>query len=192
VHEVGDLLDHARVAALLDPERQLVDDDRGLAPAQLLDVGASAHHDPTPAGAVGLSDPLPPEDDRAGREVRAFDVPRQPVDVDGRVVDHRDERVDHLAEVVGWDVRRHADRDPGRPVDEQVREPRRQHVGLLPRLVVVRPEVDGVRVDVTEHLRGDARKPDLGVVAHEPVAQERVVAALDAQRVDGLDPRVGY
>ena len=58
---------------------------------------------------------------------------------------------------------RHPDRDPGGAVDEQVREPRRQRQRLPARLVVVRAEVDGVRVDVAQHLRGDARQPSFGV-----------------------------
>jgi hypothetical protein len=61
-----------------------------------------------------------------------------------------------LAEVVGRDVRGHADGDPGRAVDQQVRVPGRQDQRLLARLVVVRPEVDGVLVEVAEHLRGQA------------------------------------
>ena len=40
VDKVGDLLDHAGVAALLDPVGKLGDDDRRPAAAQLLDVGA--------------------------------------------------------------------------------------------------------------------------------------------------------
>ena len=46
VDEVGDLLDHADIANLLHAVRQLGDDDRGLAAAQLLDVCASPHDDP--------------------------------------------------------------------------------------------------------------------------------------------------
>ena len=132
VNQVGDLHDHAGVATLLHSERQLVDDDRGLAAAQFLDVRAAAHDDPSAAGAIRLSDSLAPDDDSAGREVRPLDVLRQPVDVDVRIVDHRDERVDHLAEVVGGDVRRHPDRDPRRAVDEQVRVTRRQYARLPP------------------------------------------------------------
>ena len=71
VDEVGDLLDHAAVAALLHAVRQLGDDDRALAAAQLLDVRACAHHDPAAAGAVGVADPGAADDDRAGREVGA-------------------------------------------------------------------------------------------------------------------------
>ncbi len=54
------------------------------------------------------------------------------VDVAGSSM-KRDRRGDHLAQVVRRDVRRHADGDAGRAVDEQVREARRQHERLLRR-----------------------------------------------------------
>ena len=137
VYEVGDLADHARVAALLDTVGELADHDRGLAAAQLFDVGARAHHDAAAAGSVRIADARAPDDVRTGREVRAFDVLHQAFDVDRGVVDHRDDSVDRL----------------GRAVDQQIREAGRQRGGLAERLVVVRPEVDRVRVDVAQHLR---------------------------------------
>ena len=161
--ELGHLRDHALVAALLDAVRELADHDRRAAAALLLGVRAGAHDHAAAAGAVRLLDPLAAEDDRAGREIGALDVLGQLLDVGGRVVDQRDERVDDLAEVVRRDVRRHADGDPGRAVDEQVREARREHLRLLARLVVVRPEVDGVGVDVAEELARHLREPALGV-----------------------------
>jgi hypothetical protein len=66
----------------------------------------------------------------------------KPVDVDLRVVDHRDERVDRLTEMVRRDVRGHSDGDAGRAVDEEVRVARRQHLRLGAPLVVVRSEVN--------------------------------------------------
>jgi hypothetical protein len=49
VRELGDLLDHPAVAALLHPVRKFGDDDRRLAAAQLLDVRPCAHDDATTA-----------------------------------------------------------------------------------------------------------------------------------------------
>ena len=121
------------------------------------------HDDSAAARPVRLSDPFPADDDPAGREVGALDVPGQAVDVDLGVVDQRHERVDHLAEVVRRNVRRHADGDALRAVDEQVRVARREHVGLLTRLVVVGDEVDRVGVDVAEQLGRELRQPALGV-----------------------------
>ena len=52
---------------------------------------------------------------------------------------------------------------PSRAVDQQVGEPRRQDRRLLRTAVVVRPEVDGVLVDVAQHLHRQRRQPRLGV-----------------------------
>jgi hypothetical protein len=160
VDELGDLADQAAVAALLHLEGQLGDDDRLLALADLLGVGARAHPHATAAGLVGLADAAVAEDHAAGREVRALHVLQQPVGIDVGIVDVGDGRRDRLAEVVRRDVRGHADGDAARPVDEQVREARRQDRRLRKRAVVVRDEVDGVGVEVAQHLpreRGHAR-----------------------------------
>ena len=58
VHEIGDLLDQPAVAALLDHERQLGDDDRLLALLQRLDVRAGLHAHAAAAGLVGVADAL--------------------------------------------------------------------------------------------------------------------------------------
>ena len=107
--------------------------------------------------------PLRPTMEPAGREVGSLDVLREALDVDHRVVDHRHDPADDLGEVVRWNVRRHADRDARRAVDEEVREPRREDRRLTPGFVVVRDEVDGVGVDVPEHLRRNSREAALRV-----------------------------
>ena len=163
VDELGDLLDERALAALLDHEGQLGDDDRLLALGQRLGVGARAHADAAAAGLVGVADALPAEDDPARREVGALDVLHQLLDGDRRVVDERDDRVGDLAEVVRRDVRGHADGDARRAVDEEVREPRRQDERLLLAPVVVRHEVDRVHVDVAQHLGGQPGQPGLRV-----------------------------
>src|SRR3954453_13285501 len=152
VDELGDLRDHPAVAALLHAVRKLRDDDRALAAAQLFDVCARPHHDAAAARAKCIADTTAADDDRTGREVGALHVLHQVLDARLRVVDQRDDRVDDLTEVVRRDVRRHAHRDAVTAVHEQVREARRQDERLALRLVVVRPEVDGVRVELAQHL----------------------------------------
>ena len=128
---------------------------------------------PTMIPAVGKSGPL--------------DVLHQALDVDGRLVDQRHERVDRLAEVMRRDVRRHADRDPRRAVDEQVREARGQDDGLAARLVVVRLEVDGVGVDVAQELGRDPAEAALRV------AHRRGGVAVDVPEVAlPVDERVAH
>ena len=80
-----------------------------------------------------------------------------------------------LAQVVRRDVGGHPDRDPGRAVDQQVRDPRRQHHRLGGLVVVVGDLVDGVLEDPGQHQHGQRGQPALGVphgggrvVAHRP------------------------
>ncbi len=61
------------------------------------------------------------------------------------------------------DVRGHADRDPAAAVDEQVRKPGRQDRRFLLRSVVVVRVVDGLLVDVGQHLGGDRGQARLRV-----------------------------
>jgi hypothetical protein len=125
------------------------------------------HGDGAAAGAVGLLDPAAADDQRAGGEVRALDpldqraqqlliggveVLQVPLDP-GR----------DLAQVVRRDLGGHADRDPLRPVDEQVGEPAGQHDRLAGTPVVVGPDIDGVLVDVAQHLHRQRREAALGV-----------------------------
>ncbi len=95
-------------------------------------------------------------------------------------------------------VRRHPDRDPGGAVDEQVREAGRQHERLLLRLVVVRPEVDRVRVELGQQRLGEPCEACLGVAhrsrrvvvdrAEVPLAVDEWIA--ERERLREPDERV--
>ena len=95
------------------------------------------------------------------------------------MVDHGDDAVDHLAHVVRRDVRRHADGDARRAVDQQVGERRRQDRRLFGGLVVVGDEVDGLLVEIRHHRFGERLRTRLGV-AHRRrrVAVDRAEVAL--------------
>ena len=86
------------------------------------------------------------------------------------VLDQVRDRVADLADVVRRDVRRHADRDPRAAVDEQLRQARRQHDRLFGLTVEVRNEVDGVLVDVRQHVDRGTRQTRFGV----PVGRRRI------------------
>ena len=92
-----------------------------------------------------------------------------------------------LTQVVGRDVGRHTDRDTRGTVDEQVGEPGGQddRLGLL--VVVVRLEVDGVLVDVADHLHGQRSHLALGV-SHGG----RAVIALGTEVALTLDQLVAH
>ena len=117
------------------------------------------------------------------------------------IVDVGDHRVRDLAQVVRRDVGGHADRDPRRAVDQQVRQLGRQDRRLLLGAVVVVDVVDGVLVDVGEHLGGDRReaglrvphgrggvpvdRPEVALPVHQRVAHREVLGQPDQRVVEG-------
>jgi len=162
----------------------------------LLDLDHGAHRDRAPPGPVGLLDAVVSDDQAAGGKVGALD-PRdeslkQLLIGSLEVVQVPLGAGRHLAQVVRRDLGRHADRDPLRSVDQQVREAAGQDHGLAGAAVVVVTEVDGVLVDVPEHLHGERGEPALGV----PVGGGRVIAggaevALAVDQRHAHRPRLG-
>ena len=133
VVDVGDPLELPSLHQLLDLGRggrdgclvRHLGDDDAVAPLALLDLGDGPEADRALAGAVGVEDPLPAHDQRAGREVGTLDELHEVVGRGVGVVDQVDGGVDDLAHVVGRDVGGHAHRDALAAVDQQVREARR-------------------------------------------------------------------
>ncbi len=192
VHEVRHLPAEDDVADLLD-ELRLVDavghagDVEQLAAARdhaHLPGGADA--DRARAGAVDLLQLVGRvQDVAAGRKVRSLHPAAQLHRCQVRIVQQLHQRGADLVQVVRRDVGGHAHRDAGGAVDQQVRDARRQHHGLLPRAVVVRPEVDRLLLDLLQHFVGDPLQAALGV-AHRRggVAVERAeVAGAVHQRI---------
>ena len=160
-HQFGDLLDQPRLVHLVG---DLGDDDRlpfGL--FLLFHPGAGAHLDDAAAGPVGGEYPFRAVDEAGGGEIGAGNPFHQLFQGEGGVLDHRDDPVHHLGQVVGRDVGGHADRDAGRAVHQQVRDLGGENQRLLERIVVVRPHVHRFLVQVHQHLVGHLRHADFGV-----------------------------
>jgi hypothetical protein len=128
-----------------------------------LDVAAGPYMDPAATGTVGLMYAAHTVDDPGSRKIRSRDVLHQTADLDVRVLDQRQTGIDDFCEVVRRYIGRHAHGDTGRPVDQQVRDPRREHGRFAFGLVVVRDEIDGLLVDIGDQLVGDACHAHLGV-----------------------------
>ena len=101
------------------------------------------------------------------REVRALDpfhARREGLLLAGiRVVQAPVDRLGDLAQVVRRHLGGHTDGDTARAVDQQVRDTRGQDDRLGRLAVVVRLEIDGVLVDVPDHLHGQRGHLALGV-----------------------------
>ena len=196
--QIGHILDEP---GLVDHIRDLRDDDLGAAVLGLFDGSAAPQGDLAAAGGVGGADAAAAHDDACSGEVRAFDVLHQAGQVDVGVVDIGHAAVDDLAEVVGRDIGSHADGDALTAVDQQVREAAGQDARLLLRLVEVGVPVDGVLVDVGQHLdshpahagfgvtvssRGVAvHRAEVALAVHQRVAQGEILCQTDHRVVDG-------
>jgi hypothetical protein len=170
--------------------------------AHALEFADRADVDDAATGLVGLADARRAVDGAARREVRAGDHRHQLGERDVRVAHDRDAPVDDLFEVVRRDVGGHTDRDARAAVDQQVGDARRQDERLLERVVVVRPVLDGLLLDVGEELVRDFGHPDFGVPhggggiavdaaevalpVHQAVAHGEVLGHADDGVVDGL------
>ena len=80
-----------------------------------------------------------------------------------RIIDEIHGGVDDLAEIMRWDIGRHAHRDAERPVQKKIRQRGREHVRLLARRVVVGVPCDGLLFEVGEKRVSDARHLRFGV-----------------------------
>jgi len=160
LHGVSDALDQA---GLVDLVGDLGDDDGSLVAPDLLDFHDGPGRDTAPTRRVGVADPVLPEDPGSRGEVRAGDVRHQPFEREILILHQGKGAVDDLPQVVRRNLGRHADGDPVRAVDQQVREHARKDRGLLRGAVEIRPPVDRVLVQVSQHVHGRASQAGLGV-----------------------------
>ncbi len=182
--QVGDALDEHRLVHLVGDLR---DDQRLAIALELLDLDGTAHGDAPASGAEGVDDAGPAEDLAAGGKIWAMYILKQVTDVQLGILEQGDQRVDDLGHVVGRDVGGHAHRDARGAVDQQVRETGGEHRRLHLLVVIVGDEVDGLLLDVGEHLGRQPRHAHLGV----PHGRRRI--AVDGAEVAlSVDHRVAH
>ncbi len=192
--EVGDQLQER---GLVDLVRDLGDDDLR-PPVALPDLGRPPEPQGPPAGLVRLPDPLRGVQHPARREVGGRKDGHDLVEGRRRVLQEQQQGVDELPQVVGRHVRRHADGDPGRAVQQEIRDLPGKYERLLQGPVKVVPPLDGLLLDVLEHLLGKGREPGLGVPhrrgriaidgAEVPLAVDEEVA--ERERLGHPDQRI--
>ena len=113
------------------------------------------------------------------RKIGSRDQLQQLVKRDVGLVHECKDGVDRLAEIVRRNIGRHADRDAAGAVDQQIGKASRQDDWFELLVVVVRPEIDGVLVEIVEHWHRDRRKARLGVALRRGrIAVDRAEIAL--------------
>ena len=171
----GDLLDQL---ALLHLERDLGDDQRPGAAAQILLAVLRPHPEAAATGAIGRSDRLGIVDDHAaGREVRPGDEIHQGRILSLGIVDQVRRGINQLGRIVRRDRGRHADGDAAGAVGEQVGEQAGEDLRLLLLVVVGRAVIDRAFVEPGHQLDRGPRQPGLGV------AHRRGVIAVDIAEI---------
>ena len=172
---------------LVDLERNLGYDDPHPSVSVLLDLAYGSYEDFALTGEISFPCGLLSEDHCSCREVRSLDYIDKLVDVAVRLVDELDTCVDSLAEVVRRDRCRHTYGDTVRAVDQEVRYSGWEYYRLLLLAVVVVHEIDGVLLDVSDHLQRERRHPCFGVSrSSSPIAIDRAKVAV---AVDKRIPR---
>ncbi len=113
---------------------------------------------------VNFADLSPGGDDLCfGRVVRPLDDIQQLIEGGLRLVDERNGRLGHFAQVVRRNVRRHANGDPGGAVQQNVWQASRQHFRLLHRAVKVRHPINRPLPQLTQQQLGVFGEARLGV-----------------------------
>ena len=173
-NEFSELLHQVRSVDLIG---NLGDDDRTLPVLAFDNLMLCANSEASSSGFIRVNNSLATHDDAPGREVGAGENLHELFGGHVRVVEHQARSVDGLAEIVRGDIRRHADGDAVRSVNQEVRETRRQHLRLLQTLVVVRTPIHRFFLEIAQKLHGRLRQTRLGVT------HSRGRVAVDASEV---------
>ena len=175
---VAEIVDvgHAGDPAAVDKVRQLLEqwllgelvgdfgkDDLAAAILELFDLVLGPDDDPAPAGSISLLDAHPPANRRACGKIRTRKELHDRIEIDQRVVDIGDQSVADLAQIMRRDRGRHPHGDATRAIDQQVGKLAGQDPRFLVLLIVVGLEVDGVELDILEHLGGNRAELGLGI-----------------------------
>ena len=145
------------------------------------------------SGPVGVVNTAAAVNEARRREVRSGYDGADIIDADFRVVDHRQETVDYLAQIVRRYVGRHSHGDPCSPVDEKVGEGGRQHGGLLRGAVEVVGKFHRFLVDVDQELPGKLHHAAFGVtVGGGRIAVDGTEVALTVDQRVAEVPGLGH
>ena len=163
-HQTDNPLDNRRLADLI---RNRAKDDMHRTAAPLLKISRRPNRHAPLASRVSLLQIIADNNLGASRKIRPFDKLHQIIhrNIVNRLVmiDEIGNRADQFAQIVRRDAGRHANRDATGAVQQQIGQTRRQHSRLLLRAIIILGKINGVHVNIGQHLAGDSGHPRLGI-----------------------------
>ena len=167
VHLIGNLFDHNGIAVFPD----------------LFDDRFRPHDHRSAPFKVRLARARPTKDQPACGEIRGGDKLDHFLRGQVGIVDQRQRRVDHLAQIMRRDIRGHANSNAAGAIDQHIGKTRGQDGGFAVLAVIVILKIDRVLVDIHQHICGRLVHPHFGI-AHGggTVAVHRPEIALTIQQ----------
>ena len=132
-----------------------IDNDALLAVRHTFNMRPGTHDNGTSAGLKGSPDAAAAKNKAAGRKVRSLDILHQLRHGNIRIRHYLQNGINDFAEIVRRNIGRHTDGNTLTAIDQQVREAGRKNRRLLFFAIVVVLHVDGILVQISEHLDSD-------------------------------------
>ena len=145
----------------------------------IFNVSLRTHHNAAAPRLIGTFDALHTHDVATGREIRRLHIVHESFNVNIRVVNIRNTPVNHFSQVMGRNIRCHADSDTARTINQKVRNARRHNRRFLKRVVKVRHHVHSFLFDILHHGLADEAESGFRVThGRSRVAVHRAEVAL--------------
>ncbi len=162
--KLGDLLDQAGFVYQI---RKLCHNDAVLAVVHRLNVGNCTNTDLAASGAVCLADTGSTHNNTSGRKIRSLDDSHQLINSRFLalyiVIDQPYNCFNHFCQIVRRDIGRHTNCDTSRTVYQKIRKTGWKNARFTLSLIVVWHEINGVFVQIIDHVRSDLGKSCLCV-----------------------------
>ena len=165
LYKVCDLFDQTQ---FIDHVRNFGDNDTFSA-VMFFDFRCGTHDDLSAACSVSRTDAAFAQNIRTSREVGALDVFHQffhfcfpAIDL---VIDHADDAINDLTQIVGRDICRHTNCDTAGTIHQQVGDTGRQHGRFFFVFVIVGNEINSVFFNIRQHFRCDLGHTCFGITA---------------------------
>ena len=153
IHQLGDFFNQPRFLNLIG---NFSNDNLPSAATKLLNLIARPHPHRATTGCIGLAQSFRAFNaNAAGREIRPFDIFHQRINARIRRFQQMQRGGAKLINIMRGNTRRHANRNAGRTIGQQIREGRGQHNRLFIFAIISIAEINRVAVEVLQQQTGN-------------------------------------